>query len=455
VLWTTVHLIAFLQFVQVTSRIFDVTAPVVARPAPFVLAWLASGAFTILAWALALRPAAEWWAAIERHRTVLLCSVVLGTATWAGGYLAESLWRPLAEATFAIVGAALSLFYPRVVTDAAHLAIGTPAFRITIAPECSGYEGMGLIAAFLGIYLWVSRRELRFPAALLLLPAGIGLIWVLNAVRLVLLIAIGSAGYRAIALGGFHSQAGWITFNAVGLAIVWLVQRRGYFARTDVAELEAGLRSAAADDPTIPLLAPLTAGLAAAMLTGALTAGPDWLYPIRVLVAGSVLWAFRAHYRELGWSFSWTAAIIGLATFAIWIAMVPTDPTRDHVPVPAASLPPALGFLWLALKIGGYVLLTPLVEELAFRAYVTRRLVDPDVARVRLGTFTWASFVVSSLVFGAFHGSAWLPATLAGMAFALALYRRREIGDAVLAHAMTNGLVVVYVLATGHWSMWG
>jgi membrane protease YdiL (CAAX protease family) len=61
---------------------------------------------------------------------------------------------------------------------------------------------------------------------------------------------------------------------------------------------------------------------------------------------------------------------------------------------------------------------------------------------------------VSSLIFGAFHGSAWLPAALAGMAFAVALYRRREIGDAVLAHAMTNGLIVLYVLFTGRWSMW-
>jgi hypothetical protein len=40
------------------------------------------------------------------------------------------------------------------------------------------------------------------------------------------------------------------------------------------------------------------------------------------------------------------------------------------------------------------------------------------------------------------------------MTFALALYQRRALGDAVVAHATANGLIAVYVLATGRWSVW-
>jgi hypothetical protein len=29
-----------------------------------------------------------------------------------------------------------------------------------------------------------------------------------------------------------------------------------------------------------------------------------------------------------------------------------------------------------------------------------------------------------------------------------------RLGDAVLAHAVTNALIVAYVLATGTWSLW-
>jgi len=65
------------------------------------------------------------------------------------------------------------------------------------------------------------------------------------------------------------------------------------------------------------------------------------------------------------------------------------------------------------------------------------------------------SIVYLSLLFGALHGGFWLAGTIAGMAFAIALYQRRALGDAVLAHATTNGLIAFYVLATGRWSMWG
>jgi CAAX prenyl protease-like protein len=68
--------------------------------------------------------------------------------------------------------------------------------------------------------------------------------------------------------------------------------------------------------------------------------------------------------------------------------------------------------------------------------------------------FSWASFLISSVLFGAFHGGMWFAGTLAGMSFAVALYNRRALGDAVQAHAITNGLLVVYVFATGQWSVW-
>jgi len=49
--------------------------------------------------------------------------------------------------------------------------VGTDSFAVEIAWQCSGYEGIGLVWAFLGAYIWFFRRQLRFPQAwLLLLP---------------------------------------------------------------------------------------------------------------------------------------------------------------------------------------------------------------------------------------------------------------------------------------------
>jgi hypothetical protein len=41
------------------------------------------------------------------------------------------------------------------------------------------------------------------------------------------------------------------------------------------------------------------------------------------------------------------------------------------------------------------------------------------------------------------------------MMFAVALYSRRRLVDAVVAHATTNALLSAYVIATRSWSQWG
>jgi CAAX prenyl protease-like protein len=190
------------------------------------------------------------------------------------------------------------------------------------------------------------------------------------------------------------------------------------------------------------------------MLTGAFAAGLDWLYPTRVIAAAWVLWVFRKHYVNLGWTMSWRAMAIGCVTFAIWIALVPAPPAGAGWPAALQSVPVYWAAAWLIVRVIGYTITVPLVEELAFRGYLTRRLMRADFERLPIGLFSWSSFVISSLLFGALHGGYWLAGTIAGMTFALALYQRRALGDAVLAHATTNGLIAVYVFVTGRWSVW-
>ena len=92
-------------------------------------------------------------------------------------------------------------------------------------------------------------------------------------------------------------------------------------------------------------------------------------------------------------------------------------------------------------------------EELAFRGYLLRRLIDSDFTAVSPKHFTAASFLISSVAFGALHGR-WLAGILAGMIYAAAQYRRGEISDAIVAHVVTNGLLAAYVVLFGHWAFW-
>ena len=60
---------------------------------------------------------------------------------------------------------------------------------------------------------------------------GVVALFLLNAVRLTALILIGDAGAPRIALGGFHSQAGWISFNIVALGLAVAARRVAWISR--------------------------------------------------------------------------------------------------------------------------------------------------------------------------------------------------------------------------------
>jgi CAAX prenyl protease-like protein len=105
------------------------------------------------------------------------------------------------------------------------------------------------------------------------------------------------------------------------------------------------------------------------------------------------------------------------------------------------------------LRAIGSIVAVPIAEELAFRGYLTRRFIADDFEQVPLGAFTWYSLILSSLLFGLLHGR-WLAGTLAGVLFAVALYRRGRMLDAIIAHATANALVTMYVLYTQNWAAW-
>jgi uncharacterized protein len=62
--------------------------------------------------------------------------------------------------------------------------------------------------------------------------------------------------------------------------------------------------------------------------------------------------------------------------------------------------------------------------------------------------------VLSSAVFGLSEGSLWLPGILAALLFGAILIRTGRFGEAVAAHATTNGLVGAYVLLANQWQLW-
>jgi CAAX prenyl protease-like protein len=236
--------------------------------------------------------------------------------------------------------------------------------------------------------------------------------------------------------------------------MVAVTLRSGWFARSTLRDNEER-RAVGHADLTTPYLLPFMTLLAAGMVVGAMSATFEWLYPLCLAGVAVVLWNYRRSYGDLRWTLSFPAAVIGVAVFAIWIALAPPGASdKSAWPAALASVPSHWAAAWLVLRVLGFVIFVPIAEELAFRGFLARRVINPEFQNVPMGTFSWPSLVLSSLLFGGMHGQFWIAGTLAGVLFAVAMYRRGSLGDAVQAHAIANGLIALYVLTTGRWSVW-
>ena len=362
------------------------------------------------------------------------------------------MWAPAAQWTFVVVKAILKVFLSGVYTDVSTRSIGTEAFHVEIAPQCSGLEGAALILSFCILWLWLLRREFRFPHALILAPVSVGALFLLNAVRIAALILIGNAGAPDIALGGFHSQAGWIAFNGVAIAIMILARRVPWMT---TAQPGVAIAPIAEENPGAAYLAPFLVILVAAMVATAASSGFEWLYPLRLVAAGSALWIYRKRYRILDWRFGWEAPAAGALVFALWLGGDWLSGNHPQNPL-TRSADPWISMaqnIWLALRLFGAIVTVPIAEELAFRGYLIRRIMSLDFERLSPQAYTAGSLAISSLAFGMLHGSRWIAGTVAGLIYAAVFIRRGRIGDAVVAHAITNGLLAASVLVTGQWNL--
>jgi len=458
--WLVSHALAFAVFAVVTELIFGIPSNPARFSTPWFAGWFALASATLLLWLLALAPGHFWLRLIHQERAALLMGCLLGICAWMlirmlSRYEASLLgqnefWNSLAMPTLQLVQSLLGWFYTDLVYQPETFLLGTASFQVEISYACSGIEGISLITLFLVIYLWLFRKELLFPQAFWLFPLGIIVIWLANAVRIAMLIAIGSSFSPEVAMRGFHAQAGWIAFTLIALSLIAMSNQMQFFTvtKTELPVVRTSKPLAAA------LLIPLLVLMATSMMTTASSSGFDALYPLRVVATAIVLCYFRRSYKGLGCKWSWQAPAIGATVFVMWILLEPNaDSSKTALSQGLAELTTGTATVWLVFRVLGSVITVPLAEELAFRGYLIRKLIAKDFENIPLGQLSWFSFLLTSVLFGLLH-ERWIAGTLAGMAYALALYRRGQLGDAVIAHMTTNALIAIFVLTQARWSLW-
>ena len=183
-----------------------------------------------------------------------------------------------------------------------------------------------------------------------------------------------------------------------------------------------------------------------------------WIYPAQTAICGAlVLWFWR-DYEFRAPRKIWFAVGIGLVVFAVWIApqqFLGIAPRTVGFDPEFFSKGSTLYWITVLVRFLRLVVVVPLVEEIFWRGFLLRYLISEKFTTVTIGTFSWVSFLVVTLAFGFAHSRAdWIAAFLCGSLYNLVVYRTRSLASCVVAHALTNLLLGVWIMETRQWGFW-
>jgi CAAX protease family protein len=187
--------------------------------------------------------------------------------------------------------------------------------------------------------------------------------------------------------------------------------------------------------------------------------------PLRALAVLTALLAFSRGVIRLRPAAPVSSILLGLAVFAIWVGPDALFPGFRHFWLfdnaltrsSTGSLPaPALrtGGWFLFYRLGGSIILVPIAEELFWRAWLMRRLISPRFEKVALGTYGAEAFWLTAVLFASEHGAYWDVGLAAGILYNWWMIRTKSLADCILAHAVTNAALAVYVLMGHQWQYW-
>lgn len=186
-----------------------------------------------------------------------------------------------------------------------------------------------------------------------------------------------------------------------------------------------------------------------------------FLYPVKAVSVGLMLVLFSRKYTEVRVkdifkaSHTGLSILTGVIVFALWINMDWGFATFGN---PGGYNPKAFennftGDMLVVSRIFGAVVVVPVMEEIFWRSFLIRYIISADFMKIPIGHFTWGSFILTAVLFGLEH-SLYLAGIMAGAAYNLLLYRTKSISQCIIAHAVSNLALGIYVLHTGQWQFW-
>ena len=211
--------------------------------------------------------------------------------------------------------------------------------------------------------------------------------------------------------------------------------------------------------PSLPYIAPFAVFILVLALQQAV-ATPQWVrFAIPMFTIAAVSW------RVLGVRLvkPLASVLLGVAVFAIWVGPEVLFPgyhrfwlfSNGVMGHPATGAPAYhANPLFLTFRILVSVVAVPILEELFWRGWLMRWLIDRNFERVPLGAYDAQAFWIVAILFASEHGPFWDVGLVTGVIYNWWMIRTKSLWDCILMHAVTNGVLAWYVLTCDQWQYW-
>lgn len=179
--------------------------------------------------------------------------------------------------------------------------------------------------------------------------------------------------------------------------------------------------------------------------------------PNRVTAALIFFWR---GYGELGAASDvkphrWLLAVsCGLGVFVVWIQFDDGWAVLGH---PRGFDPTGadgeIDLTLAGLRLAESVLVVAVMEELFWRSFLLRWLDARDFTAADPRRASPRAFALTAVLFASEH-SLWFAGLLAGLLYNWLYKRTGNLWVPIASHALTNGALGMWILATGNWRLW-
>ncbi len=201
------------------------------------------------------------------------------------------------------------------------------------------------------------------------------------------------------------------------------------------------------------------------------TTGNPWfaraeflVYPMQTIICGALLLYVGRRVEFRGIAYLSVTFALGFFVFAMW-----TSPQFFHWSPPRTDgfnpdvFPPGSTSYWLTviLRFLRLVIVVPFLEEIFWRGFLMRYVINERFETVPFGKYEPRSFWITVIAFALAHygnhilpGQDFYAALLTGVIYNAVACLTKSLGACVFVHAVTNLFLGLYIMFTKQWGFW-